>query len=43
MNCPAKKNLESHGGLKVCTQFSLTLSGVGILAPQTGNFTIITD
>jgi len=38
-----KKNLESYGGLKVCTQFSLTSSGVGILVPQTGNFTIIAD
>jgi hypothetical protein len=43
MNGTPKKNLEPYGGLKVCTQFSLTSSGVGIRAPQTGNFAIITD
>jgi hypothetical protein len=43
MKFAPKKNLEPDGGLKVCTQFSLTSSGVGIRVPQIGNFTIITD
>jgi hypothetical protein len=43
MNWTPKKSLEPFTGLKACTQFTLTLRGFGILVPQTGNFTIITD